>query len=84
MAIKVLHNRIIGGAAERESFVKEAAMARLVRPFAASLKLPYSYWIVCPKPTASLPKIATFREWLLAEAAADARRIKRAAAKARR
>ena len=57
---------------------------RLVRPFAASLKLPYSYWIVCPKPTASLPKIATFREWLLAEAAADARRIKRAAGKARR
>ena len=57
---------------------------RLVRPFAASLKLPYSYWIVCPKPTASLPKIATFREWLLAEAAGDARRIKRAAGKARR
>ncbi|WP_344745950.1 serine/threonine-protein kinase [Streptosporangium vulgare] len=36
VAIKVLHNRIIGGAAERESFVKEAAMARLVRPFATA------------------------------------------------
>ena len=48
---------------------------RLVRPFAAALKLSYSYWIVCPKPTASLPKIALFRDWLLAEAAADVRRI---------
>ncbi|GAA4188108.1 hypothetical protein GCM10022252_22830 [Streptosporangium oxazolinicum] len=36
VAIKVLHNRIIGGAAERESFVKEAAMARRVRPFATA------------------------------------------------
>jgi LysR family glycine cleavage system transcriptional activator len=48
---------------------------RLVRPFGAVLKLPYSYWIVCPKPNASLPKIVSFRSWLLAEAAADARRI---------
>ncbi|MFF3444139.1 serine/threonine-protein kinase [Streptosporangium sp. NPDC002721] len=36
VAIKVLHDRIIGGAAERESFVKEAAMARRVRPFATA------------------------------------------------
>lgn len=49
---------------------------RLVRPFAFSLKLPYAYWIVCPKPTAALPKIATFREWLLAEAAEDSRRLR--------
>jgi LysR family glycine cleavage system transcriptional activator len=48
---------------------------RLVRPFALSLKVPYAYWIVCPKPTADLPKISTFRKWLLAEAAEDARRI---------
>jgi len=48
---------------------------RLVRPFAVSLKVSYSYWIVCPKPTATLPKISTFREWLLAEAAEDRRRI---------
>ncbi len=48
---------------------------RLVRPFALSLKAPYSYWIVCPKPTAALPKISTFREWLLAEAAEDSRRM---------
>ena len=50
---------------------------RLVRPFALSLKVPYSYWIVCSKPTAALPKIVTFREWLLTEAAEDSRRMHR-------
>jgi LysR family glycine cleavage system transcriptional activator len=55
----------------------DLGVGRLVRPFAAALKLPYSYWIVCPKPTASLPKIATFRAWLLSEAAADLRRVAR-------
>ncbi|MDF3063106.1 MAG: transcriptional regulator [Microvirga sp.] len=49
---------------------------RLVRPFAVSLRLAKSYWIVCPKAAASLPKIRTFRDWLLAEAAEDARRLK--------
>jgi LysR family transcriptional regulator, glycine cleavage system transcriptional activator len=36
-----------------------------------------TYWIVCPKATASLPKIATFREWLLTEAATDLRQLKK-------
>ena len=44
---------------------------RLVRPFAFSLQAPFSYWIVCPNSTALLPKIATFRDWLLAEATED-------------
>jgi LysR family transcriptional regulator, glycine cleavage system transcriptional activator len=48
---------------------------RLVRPFDISLRLPNSYWIVCPK-AAALPKIATFRAWMLAEAAEDLRRLK--------
>ncbi len=48
---------------------------RLVRPFALALPAPYAYWIVCPKPTAELPKISTFRAWLLAEAAEDAKRL---------
>lgn len=48
---------------------------RLVRPFALSMKAPYAYWIVCPKSTADLPKIVTFRDWLLAEAAEDSRRL---------
>jgi LysR family glycine cleavage system transcriptional activator len=35
---------------------------RLVRPFPDSLPVSKTYWIVCPKATASLPKIATSRE----------------------
>src|ERR1700756_3271849 len=49
---------------------------RLVRPFPGSLPLSKTYWILCPKATSNLPKIVTFRNWLLAEAAADARRLK--------
>jgi LysR family glycine cleavage system transcriptional activator len=49
---------------------------RLVRPFPDSLPLSRTYWIICPKATSNLPKIATFRNWLLAEAAADTRRLK--------
>jgi LysR family glycine cleavage system transcriptional activator len=48
---------------------------RLIRPFALALPLAKSYWIVGPKASAALPKIVTFREWLLAEAADDARRV---------
>jgi len=48
---------------------------RLARPLAFGLKANYAYWIVCPKAAANLPKIAIFREWLLAEAADDARRL---------
>jgi LysR family glycine cleavage system transcriptional activator len=49
---------------------------RLVRPFAESLRLSKAYWILCPKATAALPKITIFRDWLLAEAADDTRRLK--------
>jgi LysR family transcriptional regulator, glycine cleavage system transcriptional activator len=48
---------------------------RLVRPFPQTLEAPYAFWIVCPKATTELPKISTFRGWLLKEAADDARRI---------
>jgi LysR family glycine cleavage system transcriptional activator len=50
---------------------------RLVRPIDISLKMSNTYWIVCPKATSSVPKIATFRKWLLAEAAEDAQRLKK-------
>jgi LysR family glycine cleavage system transcriptional activator len=50
---------------------------RLVRPFPLALKAPYAYWIVCPRSTSNLPKIVSFRDWLLAEAAADLRRMDR-------
>lgn len=49
---------------------------RLVRPFDLSLKMPNTYWIVCPKAVATLPKIAMVRDWLLTEARDDARRLK--------
>jgi LysR family glycine cleavage system transcriptional activator len=49
----------------------------LVRPFALSLPLNKTYWIICPKATASLPKIVTFRDWLLTEASSDLRRLKK-------
>jgi LysR family glycine cleavage system transcriptional activator len=49
---------------------------RLVRPFPIALRLSKTYWIVSPKATASLPKIALFRDWLLTEAAEDTRRLK--------
>jgi LysR family glycine cleavage system transcriptional activator len=53
---------------------------RLVRPVPVSLRLAKSYWIVCPKATAALPKIAAFRDWLIAEAADDASRLEALAA----
>ena len=49
---------------------------RLVRPFAEALRLSKTYWIVCPKAASNMPKIATFRDWVLAEAADDTRRLK--------
>jgi LysR family glycine cleavage system transcriptional activator len=50
---------------------------RLVRPFPDSLRLSRTYWIVCPKATAAQPKIVTFRDWLLAEAAQDVRQLQK-------
>jgi LysR family glycine cleavage system transcriptional activator len=50
---------------------------RLVRPFAETLPLSKMYWIVCPKASAAQPKIVTFRDWLLAEAASDMRQLKK-------
>jgi LysR family glycine cleavage system transcriptional activator len=49
---------------------------RLVRPFPDSTPVSRTYWIVCPRATATLPKIAIFREWLLAEASKDLVRLK--------
>lgn len=49
---------------------------RLITPIDVSLRMSNTYWIVCPKVTSSIPKIVTFRKWLLAEAAEDAHRLK--------
>ena len=48
---------------------------RLVRPFDLAMPASYAYWIVCSKAVAKLPKIVAFSEWLLAEAAEDARQL---------
>ena len=48
---------------------------RIVRPFDLSWPPADTYWIVCPKAAARIPKIAAFRQWLLAEAETDARRL---------
>jgi len=50
---------------------------RLLRPFTEELRLSKTYWIICPNATASLPKIVTFRDWLVAEAANDVRQLKK-------
>jgi len=50
---------------------------RLARPADVSLRMAHNYWVVCPKAAADVPKVAAFRDWLLAEAAEDARHLKR-------
>jgi LysR family glycine cleavage system transcriptional activator len=50
---------------------------RLVRPFDLVMPASYAYWIVCPQAAAKLPKITAFNDWLLAEAAEDARQLSR-------
>ena len=44
---------------------------RLARPFSVAIPLSNTFWIICPKATRNLPKLVAFREWLLAEAAAE-------------
>ena len=53
----------------------DLAAGRLVRPFQAAIPLRNTYWIVCPKATRALPKIAAFRDWLFDEVAADRQRL---------
>jgi LysR family glycine cleavage system transcriptional activator len=57
---------------------------RLVRPFAMAMPASYAYWIVCTKAVAKLPKILAFSDWLLAEAAEDARQLNRLRSQTRR
>jgi LysR family glycine cleavage system transcriptional activator len=50
---------------------------RLVRPFRESLRVNKTYWVICPKATAALPKVMRFRQWLLAEASWDLQQLKK-------
>jgi LysR family glycine cleavage system transcriptional activator len=54
---------------------------RLVVPIAAALPLENIYWIVYPKLASHEAKVVTLRDWLLAEAADDARRLRALARK---
>ncbi|HYG89730.1 MAG TPA: transcriptional regulator GcvA [Azospirillum sp.] len=60
-----------GVAMGRASLVEEdLAAGRLVRPFALSIPADYGIYAVCPEAAAERPKIAAFRDWLIAEGAA--------------
>lgn len=48
---------------------------RLVQPFGPALAAPFAYYIVCPAPFANRSKFRTFRDWALAEAAEDAKKL---------
>ncbi|MGH6927505.1 MAG: hypothetical protein ACREEV_04230, partial [Dongiaceae bacterium] len=47
----------------------DLASGQLVKPFDVRLALDFGYWVVSPQATADRPKVAAFRDWLLAEAA---------------
>jgi len=54
-------------------FARELAAGLLVQPVPLSVKLipGYAYWLVWPEGRRRSPKIARFRDWILAAAAAD-------------
>jgi LysR family glycine cleavage system transcriptional activator len=60
--------------ARRSLVADELAAGRLVRPFPLGLPAEYAYYILCPPESAALPKIALFRDWLIAEAESAGRR----------
>jgi LysR family glycine cleavage system transcriptional activator len=47
----------------------DLAAGRLVRPFDVVLPVNFAYYLVYPEEAAELPKIANFRDWILAEIA---------------
>ncbi|NEX95237.1 LysR substrate-binding domain-containing protein [Caulobacter sp. 17J65-9] len=52
-------------------FARELADGRLVQPFETVVETSPGYWVAYPTERRRTPKIALFRDWLLAEAAAD-------------
>jgi len=58
----------------------ELAQGSLIRALDVAWPQEFSYWLVCPRAIAELPKIVAFREWLLAEG----RRVSERARPARR
>jgi LysR family glycine cleavage system transcriptional activator len=52
-------------------FAAEIAQGRLIRPFEVAWDHNQGYWLAYPKDRRRAPKIAVFRDWLLAGFAAD-------------
>jgi LysR family glycine cleavage system transcriptional activator len=52
-------------------FAGEIAAGRLAQPFAATMPYGGGYWLVYPRDRRRTRKIAAFRDWLLAQVAAD-------------
>ena len=51
-----------------ELIARDLAEGRLVRPFEMAIPFEFAYYVVCPEATADWPKIAAFRQWIMAEA----------------
>lgn len=60
--------------ARRQLAAGDLAAGRLIQPFEVTIPHDLAYYLVCPEATAEQPKIAAFRDWLLAEAAREADR----------
>jgi LysR family glycine cleavage system transcriptional activator len=59
----------LGVALGREQLVEaDIAAGRLVAPFDTVLPQDAGYYVVAPEATADAPKIALFRDWLIASA----------------
>lgn len=52
-------------------FAAEIAQSRLIQPFDITPDYGPGYWLAYPAERARVPKIAAFRDWILAQAAAD-------------
>ena len=46
----------------------DLADGRLVKPFEPTIPLDYAYYLVCLESAAERPKVAAFRQWIMAEA----------------
>ena len=57
---------------------RELDHGNLVRLLDVAWPQEFSYWLVCPRPTAEQPKIVAFRDWLISERARPARRARKA------
>jgi LysR family glycine cleavage system transcriptional activator len=49
----------------------ELRTGRLVQPFAPSMPTTFAYYVVSPQAIADTPRVAAFRQWVLAEAGSD-------------